>query len=437
MFEPISELAEINPPLRAPVLDRSDDLVSFIPMGDVSESGQWLTHKTRPLREVKSGFTPFQEGDVLIAKITPCMENGKGAHAVGLENGVGYGSTEFHVLRAKAENSPRYIFHISQSSSLRLKAEASMIGSAGQKRVPSEFFRKHRVFAPVLTEQRQIAQILDTLDTQIHKTEALIAKLEKVKEGLLHDLLTRGIDENGRLRPSPDQAPELYKESPLGLIPREWSIAYLSDLLASVSPAMRSGPFGSALLKDELVESGAPLLGIDNVKVEEFSANFSRFITPEKFAELSRYAVRPNDIMITIMGTVGRCCIVPEGIGDALSSKHTWTLTLDQEKYSPFLAMLQINYMSWVLNHFSRDQQGGTMSAIRSETLASLCLPVPPRHEQSEIEFRLLEINKRLASEITALSKMRLEKSGLMDDLLTGRVRVTPLLDQARATTPA
>ncbi|WP_416138818.1 restriction endonuclease subunit S [Halomonas sp. HK25] len=330
----------------------------------------------------------------------------------------------------------RYVGQFLKSGDAKRQYDNAMSGSALRRLVLRDV-KSLKIPTPPRGEQELIARILDTLDTQIQKTEALIAKLEKVKEGMLHDLLTRGIDKNGQLRPSPEQAPELYKESPLGLIPREWNVACLGDLLASVSPAMRSGPFGSALLKDELVERGAPLLGIDNVKVEEFSANFSRFVTPEKFAELSRYAVRPNDIMITIMGTVGRCCLVPDGIGDALSSKHTWALTLDQEKYSPYLAMLQINYMPWVLNHFSRDQQGGTMSAIRSETLASLFLPVPPRHEQSEIEFRILEINKRLASEITALSKMRLEKSGLMDGLLTGRVRVTPFLEQAQATTPA
>ena len=73
---------------------------------------------------------------------------------------------------------------------------------------------------------------------------------------------------------------------------------------------MRSGPFGSALLKHELVEAGIPLLGIDNVHVERFEATFSRFVTPQKFRELERYAVRPRDLMITIMGTVGRCCLV-------------------------------------------------------------------------------------------------------------------------------
>ncbi|MCG5517486.1 MULTISPECIES: restriction endonuclease subunit S, partial [unclassified Ectothiorhodospira] len=90
--------------------------------------------------------------------------------------------------------------------------------------------KKLSVFTPPLPEQRLLARILDTLATQIQKTEALIAKLEKVKEGLIHDLLTRGIDENGQLRPSPEQAPELYKDSPLGLIPSGWDLLTLGEI---------------------------------------------------------------------------------------------------------------------------------------------------------------------------------------------------------------
>jgi len=283
------------------------------------------------------------------------------------------------------------------------------------------------VARPGLREREKVAQVLDTLDTAIHETEAIIAKLKAVKQGLLHDLLTRGIDSNGELRPPQSEAPQLYKQSPLGWIPKEWDSMQLAELLGDFDPAMRSGPFGSALLKQELVEAGIPLLGIDNVHTERFVADYTRFVTPRKFAQLARYAVRPDDLMITIMGTVGRCCLVPEDIGQALSSKHIWTISLDQHAYSPYLAMLQVNYSPWVLGHFARDQQGGTMAAIRSETLRSTRLPVPPREEQHLMEERLRELSRLIDSEVDSLAKRHSEKAGLMDDLLTGRVRVTPL----------
>lgn len=291
------------------------------------------------------------------------------------------------------------------------------------------------VATPPLPEQRQIAAILDTLDDAIRKTEQIIAKLKQVKQGLLHDLLTRGIDDNGELR-DPDRHPEQFKESALGRIPKGWEVLAVGALLASVDPAMRSGPFGSALLKSELVEAGVPLLGIDNVQVEHFEPMYTRFVTPKKAQQLGRYLVRPCDVMITIMGTVGRCCVVPHDMGAALSTKHVWTLTFDPERYDPDLACVQINHAPWVLRHFARDEQGGIMSAIRSETLRTTLLPVPPPSEMRFIAGVLKEVSARIAIETTMVAKRKLEKAGLMEDLLTGRVRVTSLVDCPPAELP-
>ena len=318
-----------------------------------------------------------------------------------------------------------FLFHNLERRYEELRARSSGGGRGGLSKgileqVPMEL--------PSLPVQSKIAEILDTLDAAIRGTEAVVAKLKAMKQGLLHDLLTRGIDANGDLRTPHPEAPHLYKETTLGWLPKEWDVSEMQDLLASVDPAMRSGPFGSALLKEELVSEGIPFLGIDNVFVERFERNYKRFVTGGKFLQLRRYAVRPDDLMITIMGTVGRCCLVPEDVGDALSSKHTWTISLDQSIYSPYLAMLQVNYSDWVLRHFSKDQQGGTMSAIRSETIRSTMLPVPPRVEQDGIEAILTELSTRLHEEQTMLDKLRLQKSGLMDDLLTGRTPVTALL---------
>ncbi|SOU08414.1 restriction endonuclease subunit S [Xanthomonas arboricola] len=321
-----------------------------------------------------------------------------------------------------------YFFHALKNSEHYLRSQTN---GTGIPHVDREVLESITLFCPDSEVQGVVATVLDTLDTAIHETEALIAKLKAVKQGLLHDLLTRGIDADGELRAPQSEAPHLYKPSPLGLIPTDWDTKCISELLADLDPPMRSGPFGSALLKHELVDDGFPLLGIDNVHTERFASDYARFVTPMKFAQLARYAVRPDDLMITIMGTVGRCCLVPGDIGHALSSKHTWTITLDRDAYSPYLAMLQINYSPWVLAHFARDQQGGTMAAIRSDTLRSTLLPVPPREEQRLMEQRLRTLSERIESEATSLIKHRAEKAGLMDHLLTGRVRVTPLLGAA------
>jgi type I restriction enzyme S subunit len=248
--------------------------------------------------------------------------------------------------------------------------------SSGSTRygLPISVIESLSIPTPTKLEQIKIADILTTVDRAIEQTKALIAKQQRIKTGLMQDLLTRGIDEGDHLRSDETHA---FKDSSLGRIPKHWRVQRIDELLADVDPPMRSGPFGSALLKEELVESGVPLLGIDNVFPEKFVRDYSRFVHPQKAERLRRYRVRPGDIMITIMGTVGRCCVVPEDVGVALSSKHTWTISLNRKIYSPYLACLQVNYAPWVLRHFAKDEQGGSWQQSSRTPSGRLCFPCP------------------------------------------------------------
>ncbi len=295
---------------------------------------------------------------------------------------------------------------------------------AAQKNISGNQIAAFKVRLPRLKEQERIAEILQALDEVIKKTESLIAKYQKIKAGLMHDLFTHGVTADGKLRPPREQAPELYQETPIGWIPVGWDCEELQNLLAPVANNLRSGPFGSALLKSELVEEGIPFLGIDNIFSERFEGNFRRFIPERKYLELNRYAVRPNDVVITIMGTVGRCCVLPENIGLALSSKHLWTMTFDEKKVFPELVCWQLNYAPWVLAWFRRESQGAVMDAIQSSTLRTLRLPVPDINEQKLILKRYLTCHSKITSEQNKLEKLKKQKAGLMQDLLTGKVPV-------------
>ena len=139
--------------------------VSFCPMPYVSESGDIKTDETKLYKDVKSGFTYFAEEDVLFAKITPCMENGKGAIARNLKNGIGFGSTEFHILRPnRSIITPEWLYVLTTFMQFRKDAEANMTGSAGQKRVPSIFLRNYKISIPPLEMQKQYVGILEQLD---------------------------------------------------------------------------------------------------------------------------------------------------------------------------------------------------------------------------------------------------------------------------------
>ena len=393
---PLSDLAEVNPRSPSPT---DGETVSFVAMEDVSGAGVIDNFE---LRKASTGYTPFVAGDVLVAKITSCFENGKGAHVQDLSTRCGLGSTEFHVLRARPAICDRYLYHLTRTAQFRLRGEGMMSGSAGQRRVPTEFFSQYAVRMPPLEEQRRIAEILDTIDEAIQATERVIAKLIVARVGLLHELLTPGMS----MPPPPG-----------------WKSLPIEELLGRCNPAMRSGPFGSTLLASELVGEGIPLLGIDNVQRERFVADYHRFVPPAKAHELRRYRVFPRDLMITIMGTVGRCCVVPDSVDEALSSKHVWTLTLDPARYLPELACLQVNYSPWALAHFGRDEQGGIMPAIRSETLRSLRLPTPPMAEQQRIWAALHAAACRMEAQAANVSKLRELRAGLAADLLSGRVR--------------
>jgi type I restriction enzyme S subunit len=299
------------------------------------------------------------------------------------------------LIKAHDRLDARYLFHNLDWRYEELRSTSG--GGSGRGVLSKPLLEVIPLPVPPLEEQRRIARILDTLEEQIGHSERLVSKSFVVRNAMLMDLLTRS----------------------------GFPVEPMEDLVAQGATPMRSGPFGSELLASELRSSGVPILGIDNVEEDRFIPRYSRFVDLAKFRELQRYTVNPRDIMVTIMGTVGRCCVVPDDIGLALSSKHVWTITLDQEKYRPWLASLQINYAPWVRQHFHRDSQGGIMSAIRSDTLRTLRLPVPPMEAQLKIENALRSQTELIAQEKDTLDKLRLLKKGLMKDLLTGKVRVT------------
>jgi len=185
---PMGRAVELNPRDRE-LRGRDDELeVSFVPMSAVSEQTASITElQTRRLGEVRRGYTAFQERDVLFAKITPCMENGKAALAEGLKNGLGFGSTEFHVLRARSGVEPRYVWYFVRQQSFRDAARARMRGAAGQQRVPEEFLEGYPFPLPAPSEQRRIVEILDQADA----LRKLCADTDELAEGVLPAVLLK------------------------------------------------------------------------------------------------------------------------------------------------------------------------------------------------------------------------------------------------------
>lgn len=171
---PISSVAEVNPRMPRSLADNPTQPVSFVPMAAVSEDGYIAETVERSLAEVLKGYTYFKRGDVIVAKITPCVQNGKAAYTTNLPQEVGFGSTEFHVLRPGPKVDGRYLFHMIWSPQFRRTAEHNMTGTAGQQRVPTDFFERFKIPLPPLPEQRRIAAILDKADTMRRKRQQAI-----------------------------------------------------------------------------------------------------------------------------------------------------------------------------------------------------------------------------------------------------------------------
>lgn len=152
----------LNPKLEPDVRPAADAPVTFVPMAAVDERLAAITApEVRPYAEVQKGYTPFAEGDVLFAKVTPCMENGKAAIASGLIGGIGFGSTEFHVLRPDTRLlMPEYLLHFVRQPQFREQAKAAFVGTGGLQRVPSDFFKRVKLPLPSLPEQRRIVEAL-------------------------------------------------------------------------------------------------------------------------------------------------------------------------------------------------------------------------------------------------------------------------------------
>ena len=162
---PLGSTCNINPKKSLDSRLVSGAVVSFVPMLAVTEHGEIDATAIKEYDEVKTGFTYFAENDVLFAKITPCMENGKGAVAKGLHNGIGFGSTEFHVLRPiSGKTDPYWIYTLTAFSQFRMDAASNMTGSAGQRRVPASFLENYRVSLPPIALQEQFAAFVEQTD---------------------------------------------------------------------------------------------------------------------------------------------------------------------------------------------------------------------------------------------------------------------------------
>lgn len=206
--------------------DNGSTDVTFLPMEAIGERGDLALSLTRPRKDVQSGYSRFRDGDVVIAKITPCFENGKGALIRKTVTGIGFGTTELHVLTPGPELDGRFLYFVTVDPKFRRLGEACMTGAAGQQRVPEDFVRDFQVLVPPLPQQRAIADYLDRettrIDALIAAKERLLELLAEKRRALITRAVTRGLDSDVPMRIS---------DIPwLGEIPAHWKMRRIAWL---------------------------------------------------------------------------------------------------------------------------------------------------------------------------------------------------------------
>ncbi len=281
-----------------------------------------------------------------------------------------------------------------------------------------EQFARVPIGIPRPPQQRKIARILTTVDNLIEKTEALIAKYQAIKQGMMHDLFTRGVDEHGHLRPPYEEAPELYKQSELGWIPKEWEVCRV-DEVGSVklgrqrSPKHQSGRFTTPYLRVANVFDGF----IDYSDVLEMD------FTPR---EKETYSLLPGDILLNegqSLELVGRSAIY-EGEPHRFCFQNTLIRFRPYTPHDVRFCRGIFKYYIDIGRFMTIARQTTSVAHLGADRLAKLAFPCPHSDEQHRIANALLQHEKRCDLDQAYMNNLLQTKTGLMQDLLTGKVRV-------------
>ncbi len=411
---------QVNPPsTRLHEMDPEDE-VSLVPMEMIGEYGGINLERSCRIGETGSSYTEFENGDVVVAKITPCFENGKGALAVGLLNGAAYGTSELHVLRALDAVERRFLFYVTMSSIYRKAGEAQMYGAGGQKRVPSEFNSDYRFVIPPKDEQTAISDFLDLqtgkLDALVAKKRALIERLAEKRTALISRTVTRGLPPDVARAAGLDPHPKLKSSGVdwIGDVPVHWKIKKFS----------REVRIAEGQVDPEAEPYANMLLVAPNHIESQTGRMLSSETATDQGAESGKYFSRKGEVLYSkIRPALAKVTIAPE---DCLCSADMYPMSGKGAIDNGYLRWLILSkqFTAWSVLEADRV----AMPKINRETLNELRIPVPPVFEQHAIAHYLdreSAKNDRMVAKIEAAIERLMEYRGaLITAAVTGKIDV-------------
>ena len=404
-------------PSKSEVRDLDDDFeVSFVPMEAVGEQGKLDLSETKELAQVVDGYTYFRNGDVLVAKITPCFENGKGTLARGLTNEVGFGTTELHVLRPGDQLNSQFLFYLTSSHPFREMGGSTMYGAGGQKRVPDDFIQNLRWSIPPLDEQRAIAAYLDReterIDTLVARKERLIELLQEKRTALISRAVTKGLDPDVEMR---DSGVEW-----LGAIPAHWDTVKLKFISPKQSVGLVLNP--SSYFTPE---GTVPFILGNNISEHGISVDDASRITEESNQKLEGSMLRTGDLVTVRVGEPGVTAVVPPSL-DRSNCGSVLITRRDDSFVSEWLAYA----MNSSIGHAQIDlvEYGAAQRQFNLSHAVNFMYPLPPKDEQQAIATHLDEKTTRIDNLVgrvqEGIERLQEYRTALISAAVTGQIDV-------------
>lgn len=401
-------------PSKSEIRLQDDELVSFVPMDAVGEYGGIRLSEEKELGEIGGGYTYFCDDDVVVAKITPCFENGKGAIAIGLKNKTAFGTTELHVLRAdRKQLEPVFLFYLTISDLFRKLGESEMYGAGGQKRVPENFVKDFRVALPSIDEQEAIARFLDfktaQIDALIAKKKALLEKLAEKRTALISHAVTKGLDSTV---PMKDSGVEW-----LGVIPKDWTAKKLK-YLGTTRYGLGEPP--------QKLDGGIPFIRATDIYRGKIDGSNIQTVDPESVPWSRNPALKGKDILVVRSGAyTGDSAIVPTEWAEAIAGYDmVYTAEVALPEYIAFNLLSQHVLNGQIYLAKSRAAQ----PHLNAEELGAIVIAVPPPKIQREIVSYLEKAMGKIEAHIEkvsfAIDRLKEYRSALITHAVTGKIDV-------------
>ena len=408
----LQSICELNPGVEKKAI-AAEAHVSFVPMSAIeAETGKIDVSEIRTFQAVRKGYTSFRKGDVLFAKITPCMENGKVAIVPDLESEYGFGSSEFHVLRPAGGIDPRFLYHVITNRAFRSHAKHNMTGAVGQKRVPISILAEHEIGLPPTNEQRRIVERIETIFSEINSSEKRLFYVKQLLEIYKQSLLKAAfegrltsqwrrvnIDTAENLKMLECQFGKVNEDRPLRELPHGWGVIKISKL---VETQANGRPFQQGWSprceRHPAVKGKWGVLKTTAIQDGLFQPGENKAL-PNTLKPRPQIEIKRGDILMTCAGPRNRCgvvCIVEENVSKLMLSGKMYRFRPRAEALDSRFLTYFISF-SGIQNRINEMKTGISDSGLNltQSRFSKLPVIVPPLKEQ---ELIVRHLDSRLAA---------------------------------------